>query len=313
MYYSNLTEIYAKLSQPDSAKFYLNKINYNSSLQHKANKYLHLYKIAKYSGNTQDALKHHEDLYNVKDSIYQRDKEHQVEVISEKYKSQLYQTQLIETRRHRDTMIIICILLSLIIISLRVVILYMRKYVLVKKEQELDNYKESVIIMQESERNLQRQYDALIAQTKVGDQQEIDAINKIEDTVREISNLLFKVSTTKSKPEKFISEFTKIVKTSAKATDTHMHLRYIANKKYNGIIDHLIKKYNLTTPEADLCSMICLDFSIDTVRVLFGHENLNSLYNRRSKLKAKLSLEAKDHIDDFIKDEISKLTLLAMR
>ena len=92
---------------------------------------------------------------------------------------------------------------------------------------------------------------------------------------------------------------------SANDDQAHIHIRYIANKKHNGVINYLQNNYKLSTFEIDLCSMICLGFNIDTIRVIYGHENMQSIYNKRSKLKLKLG--ATGSVEEFINNLIINL------
>ena len=161
--------------------------------------------------------------------------------------------------------------------------------------------------MNEAQFNLQQRYDNLSFESQSMDWQELDAIEKMQNTICNINSLLESVPIYKTKPMKFIELFTAKMYTSANDDKAHLHLRYIANKKYNGVIEYLQNNYDLSLFEIDLCSMICLGFSIDTVRVLYNHDNVRSIYNKRSKLRAKLGISSKDHIEPFLNDLITQL------
>ncbi len=314
-YYSYLTEIYAKLSQPDSAMYYLNKFENNNSLQHKASKSRKLYQIAKNSGNISDALKHYEELSIIEDSIYKQDKQQLVDAVSEKYKSQLYKSSLNEEKqRHKVSIIIIWLLFILLVASI-VIIYCINRYVILKRLNEqrqqeaiVFRQQEQIATLEEAQYNMHKQYESLLSEVGSNDEVEIKAINKIEETVSHINNLLENVSISNQKPDKVLSTFVDAMRTTANDSSAYFHLRYIANKKYFGIINYLEKNYRLTHFEIDLCSMICLNFSNDAIRASLGHDNNRSIYNKRSKLKSSLGIEGNKHIEDFIKEKIELLS-----
>ncbi len=243
------------------------------------------------------------------------DKQHQIEVVIEKYKSQLYKTSFNEEKQKNKISIIIVGLLSLLLIAAVGVIYFTYRYVVLKRLNEqrqqeviLFDQQEHIATLEEAQYSLHKQYKSLLSEIESNDEVEVKAINKIEETVCHINNLLESVSIKSKKPDKALATFVDAMSTTANDNAAYFHLRYIANKKYFGIINFLEKNYQLTHFEIDLCSMICLNFSNDAIRILLGHDNNRSIYNKRSKLKSSLGIEGNKHIEDFIKEKIEILS-----
>lgn len=67
----------------------------------------------------------------------------------------------------------------------------------------------------------------------------------------------------------------------------------VADLLHNGVISFLRENYSsLTKHELCYCGFIALGFSPESIRVLYNHTNINSIYTTRRKIRSKLSLNA---------------------
>ena len=67
----------------------------------------------------------------------------------------------------------------------------------------------------------------------------------------------------------------------------------VADLLHNGVISFLRENYSsLTKHELCYCGFIALGFSPESIRVLYNHSNINSIYTTRRKIRSKLSLNA---------------------
>lgn len=65
----------------------------------------------------------------------------------------------------------------------------------------------------------------------------------------------------------------------------------VADLLHNGVISFLRENYSsLTKHELCYCGFIALGFSPESIRVLYNHTNINSIYTTRGKIRSKLSL-----------------------
>lgn len=311
--YYLVSNLYIQLNNIDSARYYLNihsKVNaHKPDSRNKIAILLRLKDIEKKLNNYKKAMEYSDSAETILDSISLAEDKQLIQELSEKHKSKLYKISFKKERRRTIAMAIFAVLLFMALLFCILFIFYIKKYVLLKKNNELNKFESQAIVMLEAQLNLQERYKSLLFEIKSNDLEEVDAINKIERTLFRVNDLLEKIPRFQTNPAKFITFFIEAMHTSTNDDKAHIHLRYIANKKHNGIISYLQSHYTLSPFEIDLCSMICLGFSIDTIRVLYSHDNPQSIYNKRSKLRAKLGLSGKDHIETFIrnlKDQLAK-------
>ena len=67
----------------------------------------------------------------------------------------------------------------------------------------------------------------------------------------------------------------------------------VADLLHNGVISFLRENNSsLTKHELCYCGFIALGFSPESIRVLYNHTNINSIYTTRGKIRSKLSLNA---------------------
>ena len=299
--YFFLSNLYIQLDNMDSAKYYLNlDIDINKATQDKSDE---VATLEKNRTNYRSALEYGEKIDLLIDSISIKKKKTQI--LCEKHKSELYKKSLYKVQRDKIILIVFTTLLSLSLLACVLLIFYIKKYILLKKDNKLRLFDEQLILIEEAKSNLEQRYKNLLLEIHHIDKQEVDAINKIEATLGDINKLLKTAYTYQKSPETFIAAFKNIMSSSANDEKAHIHIRYIANKKHSGVISYLQNNYNLSTFEIDLCSMICLGFNIDTIRVIYGHENMQSIYNKRSKLK--LKLKTSGSIEEFLNDLIITL------
>ena len=133
-----------------------------------------------------------------------------------------------------------------------------------------------------------------------------EIISGIKLRINFIKNLLDMAYVTENHPEKFYNKFKEFTKT-LNLEHSGSDLIFIANKNNNGIINHLKESYpTLTEKELLYCSLICLGFSPNAIRMMLNHQNTTSLYNTNSKINNKLKIK---HIklEKFIKQLSAEL------
>lgn len=69
----------------------------------------------------------------------------------------------------------------------------------------------------------------------------------------------------------------------------------------NGFISYLRKHYpEMTKYDLAYCGLILLGFTPDSIRVLYNHTNIQSLYIIRSRIRTKMNLEKKACLEEFL-------------
>lgn len=78
--------------------------------------------------------------------------------------------------------------------------------------------------------------------------------------------------------------------------------RTFANARFNGLAQWLEENYpSLNRDEILHCCIISLGLPSDNLRFLLGHENVNSIYNRNSRIRRKLGIARSGlHLDEFL-------------
>lgn len=142
---------------------------------------------------------------------------------------------------------------------------------------------------------IQHKYSSLLLQREqCGYSFKDDALlNIYEHHLHGLKELIDTAYTCTGSPEKFYNGFKKYIKTeygneSVAFTDLH----YIVNKTHYGIIDYLKSNYPaLTNSDLNYCSMVCLGFSNNAIRMIYGHTNTMSIYNRRRRILNRLAIK----------------------
>ena len=111
-----------------------------------------------------------------------------------------------------------------------------------------------------------------------------------------------------SSSRNLINEFKKYAKSIGNDKSLFADWQFIVNKQYYGLIDHLRKTYpELTGYELDLLCLLQLKFPFNCIRLLYQHENVYSLYSRRTKLHKKLGLSSGCRLEDFLSEQVERL------
>lgn len=87
-------------------------------------------------------------------------------------------------------------------------------------------------------------------------------------------------------------------------------LQEVVNLKYNGIVDYLRETYpDLNNDDINLCCMISFGFSTNEICMLYGLGSINTIYNKRYKLRKKFNLGSSDiNVETHIMNIIAMLS-----
>lgn len=143
--------------------------------------------------------------------------------------------------------------------------------------------------------------------------EEANLLKALETKLRGLQHLLDKAYNPR-KPQLFIDEFKDYAASISKNESAFADLQYVVNKKYNGLVDYLRSHHpTLTDYELDILCMLRFGFSYDCIRLLYRHNNIYSIYSRRTKIHRKLGLPYRKQIEDYLTELSERLKSQAAR
>ena len=296
----------------DSSKYYATKYlkMANADNESKAGTLQLLYDISVKQGNYKEALKWNEEYTELKNRLYKEKEENHIKEIEAKYtRDTLSETYHALQKRHKRHTIISSIAYTiLIIISIAITAVSRRivKKIVRKRDSDIKFYKELVRTLQEHINDVEERYQLIKSGHIAGscDEAVVKAYAERLDALKDIMDYAY---ISESTPEKFYKKFREYINRNNKDDYSFSDLQFIANKKHHGIIDYLRENYpNLNQSDLNYCSMICLGFTTNAMRVIYGHTNNASIYNRRSRIHRKLDIGT-EHLETFLERTIGDI------
>lgn len=126
-----------------------------------------------------------------------------------------------------------------------------------------------------------------------------DALARQLQRFQELLGKAFKASNQKN----FVREFKAHAASIRDDKNLFADLRYVVDMRFGRLTDHLRTAHpDLTEYELDLLCMLRLGFSFDCIRLLHCHENIYSLYSRRTKIHRKLGLPPRLRLEEYLSE-----------
>ena len=146
--------------------------------------------------------------------------------------------------------------------------------------------------LQEKYHNIQQQIEQ---QNLIKDEQRTRLLEVLEnriESLRQLSELASVYGVGDN--SRFYGKFQEHIQLSKNKNQELMNdIIEVADLLHNGVISFLRENYSsLTKHELCYCGFIALGFSPESIRVLYNHSNINSIYTTRRKIRSKLSLNA---------------------
>ena len=265
---------------------------------------LNISRLAESKGDIKTALKY-ERLYSTISDIYDtEERKSLIEDLENKYKARQIEEAYLTLHKQQKLIIIICLLIALIFI---IVIIYaIHKYKVRIKKNQCDY--ETYVAQYETQYDLlQKQYNSLQntigVYTKENGEQGFKLIEALEnrlESIRTLAEYAYKYG--EISPHKFYSKFQEQIAFSRCKNDSlSQDILEIADMFNNGFISYLRKHYpEMTKYDLAYCGLILLGFTPDSIRVLYNHTNIQSLYIIRSRIRTKMNLEKKACLEEFL-------------
>lgn len=264
--------------------------------------------IEEKAGNYQKASGYWNESFKLFDSISYTEKQQLIQQVEERYQNQqlLYQNEML--RMHGRLVNCIGALMFTIVVFSLALILKRRQHIIRRKTEEISHYREFIDRLQMDYTNLQEQYDKLSESLNGDSAEEANLLNALENRLSNMQKLLDMAYSGECKPQAFYKAFKEQATAMNRENGAFSDLQYVVNKRYNGVIDYLRKTHPiLTDSELDMLSMILFGFSFDCIRLIYNHDNVDSLYSRRTKIREKLGLPPRFRLEKFLFQLVEQL------
>lgn len=293
-HYPTIGYIYYNEGNLDSAQWYYN----NYCLQHPKITSLNvgifsvMSQIENLAGNYEKALEYKQLYIQYSDSIdailrnnliFKQEGKLEIEFLKKEYAA-FRLIRKYEILSLISTTLLISVICGFLIIS--------HRKALRKKNRKIAEYKRYIEEGNEHYAQLEVQYNEIKKDIHVQDERSQTLFSLLGNRIRSLQQLLEWASVYEKNTDNFYKHFKDHIKVAAgKNRELAEDVIAIANLSCHGIIDHLHENYPLLSlHELCYCGFICLGFSSESIRILYNHTNVYSIYTMRSKIRNKLGL-----------------------
>ena len=262
-------------------------------------------------GDLTSALVYERKYRRGKDSLYRVNLSNVAKEVEQKYLAKHYKESYKLLRSRHIYMIVAY---SFIFIAAIMLIIYtIRRFrkMIKKREIEIEEYREYITDAIEQKNELENRCKELEINSRAANSNNIPRfISLLHNRIRNLQSLTELAHIHQNNPGRFYSEFKEQLKVSKNTYTEFMDELYSMTDLYcNGIMTHLKNEYpDLTKYELSYCALICLGFSQESIRILMNHNNINSIYTLRTKIRKKMSIPAGDSVlEKHIRELVGRL------
>ena len=252
--------------------------------------------ICEDQGDFAEALKYERMYVKTLDSINTIMRKSIVEDLERKYKTREIKLEKESLQKHHTMLTIISILGATILIAVIIRIINYNKSSIAKQREEYESY----ITQYDTQYNkLQEQYIALSKNVGVytNDNGEIgikliEALNNRLSSLRKLSELAYVYG--KTSPKRFYHKFQEhIIITKNKNDEFINEIIEVSDILNNGVMEYLMQNFpDLSKFELSYCGLVSLGFTPDSIRILYNHTHIHSLYTIRARIKSKVNINS---------------------
>ena len=193
----------------------------------------------------------------------------------------------------------------LITLTVSVVIFYRKR--LKDSRRKIDEAISYIDTVSSGYAELQNRYKVLQEDNQNLNETSSKMLSMLSTRMESIQQLLELASLYESRPAVFYSKFKELIKVSQfNNTELEQEIISTTNLSYHNILDDLKAMHpDLSLHELCYCGLICLGFSQQSIRVLYDHTNINSIYSLRARIRAKLGISnSNKNLDTYFKELI---------
>lgn len=312
-YHLGMAIYYDRTNQLDSAILHYKK-RIESIEQHSiysVEDFREVSEIFERMGDLTSALVYERKYRRGKDSLYRVNLSNVAKEVEQKYLAKHYKESYKLLRSRHIYMIVAY---SFIFIAAIMLIIYtIRRFrkMIKKREIEIEEYREYITDAIEQKNELENRCKELEINSRTANSNNIPRfISLLHNRIRNLQSLTELAHIHQNNPGRFYSEFKEQLKVSKNTYTEFMDELYsMTDLSCNGIMTHLKNEYpDLTKYELSYCALICLGFSQESIRILMNHNNINSIYTLRTKIRKKMSIPAGDSVlEKYIGELVGRL------
>lgn len=300
--------IYFHCDMPDSAKIHFQKsLSYDPPIRTRLGIYNIYAEIARQEGKLSDCIEYQKEFITLQDSLYTSTKKSLVQAAEKKYLTDYLTSsyELLQTRHRYQQLITIMLIIILITAIIFIYIFYNRKLKQEKaKIEEALNFAEN---LQTGYHEIEEKYHRLLEEAghKSDESQKMtQLLGKRIESLRRLTEL---ASIYESRPNQFYQHFKEHIKVNPQTNvKWEEEIVSITNLFTENLIEDLRSAYpDLSIHELCYCSLLCLGFSQQAIRILYDHTNINSIYSLRTRIRSKLGIiDSGKSLDTFFKEKL---------
>lgn len=291
-HYPIIGNIYFKENRLDSARYYFTEYLQKEPTITEGNLsvFAMLSSIESQSNHYREALKYETLLSYYTDSVNTAQKNILIQNLEKKYKADYYKKtyNTLQLKYKYETTILILVI-SIIILLIGVLSAYFRRIVKERNKRiaENESYIEEVRCYYSQ---LKTKYECIIKDVRGENSQAL--FGMLDNRINSLKKVLMMASKYENNTDAFLKNFKEHIKVvSGNNQELAADVIALANLTCHGIIEHLKKFYpSLSQRELCYCGFVCLGFSPESIRILYNHTNIYSIYTLRSKIRSKIGI-----------------------
>lgn len=285
--------IYFQENNLDSARYYGSlALKYGQkSTNQRCGTLATICQIEEAANNYKTASKYWQEAYSLLDSISRHEKENLIQRIEQRYENKELQHHNEVLRLRNRSFVSIGALILTILLSTFILILRRRQEIILRQKEESERRQAYIDALTENYEALKGRYEEFLEDANSRSEEDANLMKAIEKRLTDMKRLLGIAYSGGCNPQIFYNAFKEYATGMNNDEHAFSDLRYVINKRYNGIVDYLRKVHpKLTSSELNMLCMLLYGFSFDCIRLVFNHDNIDSIYSRRNKLREKLGL-----------------------
>lgn len=269
--------------------------------------YYTLSMIAENEGKYREALKYERHVTALQDTLFRETKDSMVQVAEKKYRNEHIQEsyKMLALKHKYQMFMFFAAAVVLITLTVSVVIFYRKR--LKDSRRKIDEAISYIDTVSSGYAELQNRYKVLQEDNQNLNETSSKMLSMLSTRMESIQQLLELASLYESRPAVFYSKFKDLIKVSQfNNTELEQEIISTTNLSYHNILDDLKAMHpDLSLHELCYCGLICLGFSQQSIRVLYDHTNINSIYSLRARIRAKLGISnSNKNLDTYFKELI---------
>lgn len=310
MDYRIWSSIYLAEGKTDSARYYATQVLADVKKTPNLNcaALILLSRIEEQARNYRQAARYWNQSYALFDSITHIERKQLIQQVEKRYQNQqlLHRNELLQL--HNRLLFCIGALIFAVVTFSLALLLKHRHQIIRRKTEEIARYRGFIQKLQEDYIRLQEQYEQLAERSRGDSLEEANLLKALEKRLTRIHRLLDLAYSGECKPQAFYKAFKETAQALNREDGAFSDLQYLVNKRNHGVVDYLRKTYpTLTNSELDMLSMILFGFTFDGIRLVYNHDNVDSIYSRRTKIREKLRLPPRTRIEKYLETLVEEL------